>query len=64
MQYKVLATNLMWSSKDIGLAIQLRKSNNQGLIKLPSGIPMTNNQSWVLAWQIVHVLYNINEKYP
>ncbi len=30
--------------KDIGLAIQLWKSNNRGLIKLPSGIPITNNQ--------------------
>jgi hypothetical protein len=44
MQYKVLPTNLMWSSKDIGLAIQLWKSNNQGLIKLSSGVPITNNQ--------------------
>lgn len=44
MQYKVLPTNLMWSSKDIDLAIHLWKSNNQGLIKLPSGVPITNNQ--------------------
>jgi hypothetical protein len=44
MQYKVLPTNLMWSSEDIGLVIQFWKSNNEGLIKLPIGIPITNNQ--------------------